>query len=279
LGISEYFTPLSTWSAQKAREVFRDKDPEAYSLVDVRHPREYEGGHLPGAHLIPLDELPDRLGDLDPQKLTIIYCAKGIRSRAAAALLLGSGFREVHSIEGGLEAWHGPVAEGPPDSGMAYFSPAAKPEELIALAWLLEDGSRNFYHALSGMLHNKEAAAVFRELAIAEVHHMSSLLALYAQFTGKESDAGFPWSVLSLGPEGDIMEGGMRVDEALKWVQGKGMKSVLELAIAAETNSYDLYLRMERAVDDTRSRKVFRTLCDEERSHLQRLVALSEHSI
>ena len=48
-------------------------------------------------------------------------------------------------MQGGINAWKGLVAEGAPESGMAYFSPATKPEELIALAWLLEDGSRNFY--------------------------------------------------------------------------------------------------------------------------------------
>ena len=279
MGISEYFTPLSTWPAQKAREFFQERDQEAYNLIDVRHPREYEAGHLPGAHLMPLDELPDHLGDLDPGKVTITYCAKGIRSRAAAAVLLGSGFREVHSIEGGLEAWHGPVAEGPPDSGMAYFSPAVNPEELIALAWLLEDGSRKFYHALSELPHNKEAVAVFQELASAEEHHMSSLLTLYTQITGKEADARFPWSVLSLEPQEDVMEGGIRLDEALKWVQGKEIKTVLELAVANETNSYDLYLRMERTIEDRRSKKVFRTLSDEEKFHLRRLSALFEYSL
>jgi len=279
LGISDHFIPLPTWPAQKAREFFQEKNEEAYNLVDVRHPREYEVGHLPGAQLIPLDELPDHLGDLDPEKLTITYCAKGIRSRAAAAFLSGSGFKEVYSIEGGLEAWHGLVAEGPPDSGMAYFSPAAGPGELIALAWLLEDGSRKFYYALSELLDNKDATVLFRELTLAEEHHMSSLLTLYTQFSGKEPDAGFPWSVLSLEPEGDIMEGGIRVDEALQWVQGKEVKDILELAIANETNSYDLYLRMERTIEDTRSKKIFGTLSEEEKAHLQKLIALSENSL
>jgi hypothetical protein len=108
---------------------------------------------------------------------------------------------------------------------------------------------------------------------------MSSLRTLYTQFSGKEADAGFPWSVLSLEPEGDIMEGGIRVDEALKWVQGKELKDILELAIATETNSYDLYLRMERTIKDTRSKKVFGTLSKEEKAHLQRLIALSESSL
>ena len=44
-------------------------------------------------------------------------------------------------MEGGIRAWKGLVAEGIPEAGMAYFSPATRPEEMIALAWLLEDGS------------------------------------------------------------------------------------------------------------------------------------------
>jgi rhodanese-related sulfurtransferase len=44
-----------------------------YNLVDVRTPREYEKGHLPGARLIPLGELENRLGELDPDRLTLVY--------------------------------------------------------------------------------------------------------------------------------------------------------------------------------------------------------------
>ncbi|MEJ2182557.1 MAG: rhodanese-like domain-containing protein [Nitrospirota bacterium] len=44
-----------------------------YALLDVRQPREYEKGHLPGAVLIPLGELRGRLGELDPRKPTVVY--------------------------------------------------------------------------------------------------------------------------------------------------------------------------------------------------------------
>ena len=55
-----------------------------YTLLDVRQPGEYEKDRIPGAKLIALPELPDRLGELDPDKPIIPYCAVGGRSRAAA---------------------------------------------------------------------------------------------------------------------------------------------------------------------------------------------------
>ncbi|MDW7710681.1 MAG: rhodanese-like domain-containing protein [Deferrisomatales bacterium] len=45
-----------------------------YTLLDVRQPQDYEGaGHIPGALLIPLPELPDRLGKLAPEKPVLAY--------------------------------------------------------------------------------------------------------------------------------------------------------------------------------------------------------------
>lgn len=48
-------------------------NPEDYNLVDVRQPGEYEGEHLPGAKLIPVGELEERLEELDPGKPTVAY--------------------------------------------------------------------------------------------------------------------------------------------------------------------------------------------------------------
>lgn len=71
--ILNYFKPVSTWSAEKIREFLKDKNQDAYHLVDMRTPKEYEKGHLPGARLIPLGELADRLSELDPAKPTLVY--------------------------------------------------------------------------------------------------------------------------------------------------------------------------------------------------------------
>ena len=73
MGVLDYFRPVSTLSAEKIRAFLNEKKPGEYNLVDVRQPQEYEGGHLPGAKLIPVGELEGRLKELDPKKPTIAY--------------------------------------------------------------------------------------------------------------------------------------------------------------------------------------------------------------
>ena len=73
MSVLNYFKPVSTWPAKKVKEFLQQKNPGDFNLVDVRQPKEYEQGHLPGAQLIPLGELPNRLGELDPNKTTIVY--------------------------------------------------------------------------------------------------------------------------------------------------------------------------------------------------------------
>jgi sulfur-carrier protein adenylyltransferase/sulfurtransferase len=73
MSILDYFKPVSTWPAEKVRQFLKENDPDQYNLVDVRIPKEYETGHLPGAWLIPVGELADRLSELDPRKTTIAY--------------------------------------------------------------------------------------------------------------------------------------------------------------------------------------------------------------
>ncbi len=73
MSILDYFKPVSTWSSEKIRQFLKEKNPEEYNLVDVRTPKEYEGGHLPGARLIPVGEVADRLSEIDPNKPTIVY--------------------------------------------------------------------------------------------------------------------------------------------------------------------------------------------------------------
>jgi rhodanese-related sulfurtransferase len=73
MSILDYFKPVSTWSAEKIRKFLNQKRADEYNLIDVRQPEEYEQGHLPGAQLIPVGELPNRFAGLDPAKPTIVY--------------------------------------------------------------------------------------------------------------------------------------------------------------------------------------------------------------
>ena len=73
MGLMDYFRSVTSWSADEVRKFLGDNAPGEYNLVDVRQPREYEEGHLPGARLIPMGELSNRLNELDPSKPTITY--------------------------------------------------------------------------------------------------------------------------------------------------------------------------------------------------------------
>ena len=179
-------------------------------------------------------------------------------------------------MEGGIRAWKGLVAEKTPESGIAYFSPATKPEEMVALAWFLENGSRRFYDELGRTANIGEISDLYAELTSAEERHQATLLDLYREFAGAQPHDGFPKSVISVEKEDDVMEGGMRVTDALEWVKGKNTTEILEISLALETNSYDLYLIMERRLKDQPSSRVFRVLSGEEKQHLERLSSLLE---
>ncbi len=73
MGLLDYFKPVSTLTAEEVRAFLRKRSAESYNLIDVRQPGEYESGHLPGARLISMAELTDRLADLDRSKPTITY--------------------------------------------------------------------------------------------------------------------------------------------------------------------------------------------------------------
>ena len=72
MGVLDYFKSIPSMTADKVRQFLAEKHPDEYNLVDVRQPAEYEGDHIPGANLIPMAELKNRIGEIDPGKPTIV---------------------------------------------------------------------------------------------------------------------------------------------------------------------------------------------------------------
>lgn len=83
-------------------------------LLDVREPREHDLVNLPGSTLIPLRQLPARLGELDPRADLVVYCHVGARSRQAVELLRAAGFTHARNLAGGIDAWAVEVDPGMP---------------------------------------------------------------------------------------------------------------------------------------------------------------------
>ncbi len=76
-------------------------------LLDVRQPDEFAVVALPGAKLIPLNELPERVGELAAwrEQEVVVYCHHGMRSAHAIGWLRHQGFSNLHNLAGGIDRW------------------------------------------------------------------------------------------------------------------------------------------------------------------------------
>ena len=81
----------------------RDAGKEPF-LLDVREPHEYQICNL-GGHLIPLNDLPKRVNELDSSREIVVHCKMGGRSAKAVDFLRQSGFTKVKNLTGGINAW------------------------------------------------------------------------------------------------------------------------------------------------------------------------------
>ncbi|MCX7095134.1 MAG: rhodanese-like domain-containing protein [Methylobacter sp.] len=88
-------------SALKAR--IQD-EPQPF-LLDVREPNEFHYASIKNSVLIPLNQIPHRLDELDPQQEIVVICHHGVRSRQACMYLVNSGFKNVTNLAGGIDAW------------------------------------------------------------------------------------------------------------------------------------------------------------------------------
>lgn len=100
------FSSTPTISAQELEAKLGTAD--APFLVDVREPHEFEGGHIPGALLMPLGSLPQRAGELPKDRPLAMICRSGARSDHATSHLRAAGY-EAYNMVGGMLGWRGPV--------------------------------------------------------------------------------------------------------------------------------------------------------------------------
>ena len=79
-------------------------DRDAY-LLDVREPEEWEAGHAPGAHHMPMMEIPARMSEIPLDDDVVVVCRSGGRSGQVVSYLLGNGWDNVHNLDGGMQSW------------------------------------------------------------------------------------------------------------------------------------------------------------------------------
>lgn len=101
--ISRLFGPaVPGISAAALDEKLKGKDRPL--LLDVRQPEEFRNGHIAGARLIPLGELPKHIQELPQGKEIVCVCASGNRSTSASKMLMQAGY-PVLNLQGGMFGW------------------------------------------------------------------------------------------------------------------------------------------------------------------------------
>jgi len=74
-------------------------------IIDVREESEFQQGHIPGARLMPLDEIADHLSEIPRDETVVVVCRSGARSARAYQYLQEQGFTNVHNMQGGMLEW------------------------------------------------------------------------------------------------------------------------------------------------------------------------------
>lgn len=86
-------------------------DGQPLIMLDVRTQTEYDGGHIPGAILAPLADLPNWVGNYHVGDRIVAVCRSGNRSGQAADQLVARGFTDIYNLLGGMNGWTGAVVQ------------------------------------------------------------------------------------------------------------------------------------------------------------------------
>ncbi|MFM7290574.1 MAG: rhodanese-like domain-containing protein [Planctomycetia bacterium] len=103
-------------SAAEAKQLLWEAHPGEMLLLDCRTPDEHATARITGAVLVPMQELPERIGELEAWRARriIVHCHHGVRSLRVTHWLRERGFPAVTSLRGGIDAWSTDVDPGVP---------------------------------------------------------------------------------------------------------------------------------------------------------------------
>ncbi len=248
--------------ANQAKELLASRLPGEFTLLDVRQPGEYQEFHIPGAQLIPLKELPDRIEELDRNRETIVYCRSGARSNAACQILRGHSFSRVLNMSGGILQWQGHRVQGSTNQGLEFFL-RKDFDSVFAMAYQMEAGLKEFYLLLKDETEDSHFRKILHELARFEDGHMAKLLAQYQQLPPTETKTGDP-----------VAEGGITLSSLADAFgdQLDSPETIYQLAMQFEAQALDLYLRLSRRHEsEPVLHSFYLQMAKEEQKHLDKL--------
>ncbi len=184
-------------------------------------------------------------------------------------MLSGKGFEHVYNLSGGIKAWKEEVAYGNEDHALELFSGDESPEKVLAVAYSLEEGLREFYLSMTQSVKNEEAIKLFKMLADIEIKHQQRLLDFHNTLTDKNvSRQEFEKTIVA-----DTVEGGLTTSEfmALYKPDWNSVTDVTGLAMSIEAQALDLYQRASERSTDKASREFLGQIAAEEKNHMKML--------
>jgi sulfur-carrier protein adenylyltransferase/sulfurtransferase len=261
----------------QAKNFINTNEEGTFTILDVRQPFEYEEAHLPGARLIPLPKLVDSLGELDPHQTILVYCAVGGRSAMAARLLSHHDFDNVYHIQGGIDAWEETTASGPVAFHLRFVKGDEPPQEVISVAYQMEDGLRRFHQEVESKTLDAGLRDLLNRLIQAEENHKKTLLKLLQAVSKGDQEES---SIIGRPPlsEQGPMEGGIDLTDFMRNNERylQSVSGYLELAMMIETQALDLYLRMANESSNPITKEVLFRIGDEEKAHVVMLAQYLE---
>lgn len=252
-------------------EEFRTKTRERnYLLIDVRQPREFAEGHIPGAQLIPLPEIENRLDELDDDKNLILYCRTGGRSAVAAALIKDAGPRQgrLYNLVGGIAGWEGKELKDIPH--LELFPRDMPLAQTLFRAMNMEKGAWLFYRDLAREYKGADFGDMVKDLGEMEEVHARSIFNYWKKHRGAQVADSFEELFERL--DGKIMEGGKPVSA---WMARLGKSPedrklrLLELACEIEYYAYDLYRGLAKRDTDPEAVQTYLLLAEQEKAHVR----------
>jgi len=189
-------------------------------------------------------------------------------------MLSGKGFKQVYNVSGGIKAWKAKTAVGVQDLGLDLFFGMESAEDILKVAYSLEQGLQDFYLSMERKAKNRRVRSLFSKLSEIEVKHQLSILAAYETLVpGKIQQVEFEATVTAT-----AMEGGMTTDQYLELFSPdlNSEKEVISLAMSIEAQALDLYQRAGAGLTQAAPRKILNDIANEEKVHLASLGKLMD---
>lgn len=255
-------------SVERMREYMARHEENEYLLVDVRQPDEYAQGHIAGAILIPLGEIPKRIQELPVDRDIVFYCRSGKRSKGAA-IFVGSrpyAAGTVFNMTGGILAWDGLILPDTPN--LKIFDLSGSEQEILLRAMELERGAERFYAALSQRYAGVAWAQSLANLAGAEEAHARTIYRFWAERQTDPPD----FATVYTGLIGDIVEGGRSGAALIAMLEQSPLepcRATLEMALSIEYSAYDLSRNMAHRFQGQALAVAFNAIAEAEKEHMR----------